>query len=319
MADSSASLPWSWRVATHSGQTKGADGWGDLLGSGWPSQLGAKRNDGDPPSTVAKPFWTFRDPEPGAERQSGSTGQGSRCPAGRPAPSGRGWRSCPGPGSASTSGGWWGRQRIEGWQPAGEGQPLVKVSRVPWSPQQLLRPITKYYFAEPTTLPLKRPRKESPTFWLFLKNEAAFPKNIDTSWLGRIFSLLLWQSFHPLCQVCQCVCSLPGAEPHTGSRRWRLRRQGLLGPAAERWCRGRPADPGPPAAAAPGPTWSSHLTGSGGGQLQNTGKFRFLNACSSSDWMSLLYIPEEKKVTQGFGQCSFILKGSTPGTDQKCR
>lgn len=45
--------------------------------------------------------------DPGSElaRRSGSTGPGSQCPAGPQGQSGRGWRSCQGPDSFSTSNG----------------------------------------------------------------------------------------------------------------------------------------------------------------------------------------------------------------------
>lgn len=47
----------------------------------------------------------------------GSRAPGSQCPAGPLAQSGRGWRSCQGLDSSSTSNGLWGQQHKGGWPP----------------------------------------------------------------------------------------------------------------------------------------------------------------------------------------------------------
>lgn len=155
VADSSASLPSWWRVATHSCRTRRPPG-----GPEWPSQTGVWRG-----MMVAEPLGALRDPEPGAARRSGSTGRGSRCPAGRPAPSGTGWRSCPGPGSASTSAGWWGRQRRGGWPPGGQRSTAVKgAGALPEHSHDCTR-----HPAESTTATLKQAeRREANESRLFL-------------------------------------------------------------------------------------------------------------------------------------------------------
>lgn len=61
----------------------------------------------------------FRDPGSESVRHSESRGPETRCPAGPLERSGRGWRSCLGPDSVSTSHGWWGRQHKGGWSPRG--------------------------------------------------------------------------------------------------------------------------------------------------------------------------------------------------------
>lgn len=76
----------------------------------------------------------------------------------------------------------------------------------------------------------------------------------------RIFADARSAMMHLILRSKECDCVLlPGTVQRTGSRRWRLRRWAPPLPAAERWRRGRPGDPGRPAAAEPVPTWSSPL------------------------------------------------------------